>query len=124
MAAQTLGIIALYWGGQPIPIESGGKVTLGGVRNKPVVVGRQVRRAQEMLQSEVSVTSVVQAGQDVLGLLGTAEAEMQIECDTGQTFVWTTAFLEGAPGFSGGEGGKLEIKLVAGEPQQLQGTPS
>ncbi len=124
MAAQTLGIFELYWGGKAIPIESGGKVTVGGVRNKPVIVGRQVRRAQEMVQSEVSVTSVVQAGQDVLGLLGTAEAEMQVICDTGQTFVWTTAFLEGAPGFTGGEGGKLEIKLVAGEPQQLQGTPS
>ena len=124
MAAQTLGILELHWGGQPIPIESGGKVTLGGVRNKPVVVGRQVRRAQEMLQSEVSVTSVVQAGVSVLQLLGTAEAEMQVKCDTGQTFVWTTAFLEGAPGFSGGEGGKLELKLVAGEPQELMSAPS
>ena len=124
MAAQTLGILELYWGGQQIPIEAGGKVTLGGVRNKPVVVGRQVRRAQEMLQSEVSVTSVVQAGVSVLQLLGTAEAEMQVKCDTGQTFVWTTAFLEGAPGFSGGEGGKLELKLAAGEPQELLGTPS
>ena len=124
MAAQTLGILELYWGGQQIPIEAGGKVTLGGVRNKPVVVGRQVRRAQEMLQSEVSVTSVVQAGQDVLGLINTPEQELQVKCDTGQIFVWSTAFLEGAPGFSGGEGGKLELKFVAGEPDQLQGTPS
>ena len=124
MAAQTLGILELYWGGQPIPIEAGGKVTVGGVRNKPVVVGRQVRRAQEMLQSEVSVTSVVQAGQDVLGLINTPEQELQVKCDTGQIFVWSTAFLEGAPGFSGGEGGKLELKFVAGEPDQLQGTPS
>ena len=124
MAAQTLGILELYWGGQQIPIEAGGKVTLGGVRNKPVVVGRQIRRAQEMLQSEVSVTTVVQAGVSVLQLLGAAEAEMQVKCDTGQTFVWTTAFLEGAPGFSGGEGGKLELKLAGGEPQELLGTPS
>jgi len=119
MAAQTLGIIDLFWGGQKIPIETGGKVTLGGLRNKPVVVGRQVRRAQEMLQSEVSVTSIVEAGVSVLQLLGTAAAEMQVHCDTGQVFTWEEAFIEGAPGFTGGEGGKLEIKLVAGEPQEL-----
>lgn len=119
MAAQTLGIIDLYWGGNKIPIEPGGKVTLGGVRNVAVIVGRQVRRAQKMMQSEVSVTSVVQAGQDVLALLGTAEAEMQVHCDTEQVFIWQSAFIEEAPGFTGGEGGKLEIKLVAGEPQIL-----
>jgi len=34
-------------------------------------------------------------------------------------FTWEEAFIEGAPGFTGGEGGKLEIKLVAGEPQEL-----
>jgi hypothetical protein len=119
MAAQTLGIIDLYWGGNKIPIEKGGTVKLGGLRNKPVIVGRQVRRSQEMLQTEVDVTSVVEAGVSVLALLGSGEAEMQIHCDTGQTFTWASAFIEGAPEFSGDEGGKLKIKLVAGEPQEL-----
>lgn len=116
---QTLGIIDLYWGGQKIDIEKGGTVKLGGVRNKPVIVGRKVMRAQEMLESEVDVTSVVEAGVSVLGLLGTSEAEMQVKCDTGQTFVWDSAFIEGAPEFSGDEGGKLKIKLVGGEAQEL-----
>ncbi len=119
MSEQTLGIIDLYWGGQKIDVEPGGEVTLGGLRNKPVVVGRKIRRAQEMLQSEVSVTSVVEAGVSVLQLLGTSEAEMQVHCDTGQVFTWESAFIEGAPNFSGQDGGKLKIKLVAGEPQEL-----
>lgn len=119
MAAQTLGIIDFYWGGIKLDAEPGGEVTLGGVRNKPVIYGRRVAYASEMTQSEVSVTVPVEQGKSVLALIGTGPAEMQAHCDTGQVFTWNDAFLEGAPSFSGHEGGKLKLKLVAGEPQEL-----
>lgn len=116
---QTLGLIDLYWQGNKIDVEEGGTVTLGGVRNKPIVVGRQVMRAQQMMQSEIEVRTVVKAGQSITDLLGTTEGELQVKCDTGQTLVWDVAFLTETPKMTAGEGGKVELKFVAGTPQEL-----
>ncbi|MCD2176442.1 phage tail tube protein [Rhizobium sp. C1] len=119
---QVLGIIDIYWRGRNIPVEKGAKLRLGGIKNNAVTYGRTVARAQEYQGSEVTATTHVERGQSLLGLLDAGEGELQVVCDTGQTYVWPDAFLEGdRPDATGGEGGKVELKWAAGEPEEIIG---
>lgn len=120
--AQVLGIIDLVWRGTRIAVEKGAKLKIGGIQNNSVVVGRQVHNAQEFIASEISGTTVLRRGQRFTDLYSTAAGELQVVCDTGQTYVFTDAFLTERPEMSGGEGGKIEMKWSAGVPEeQLNG---
>jgi hypothetical protein len=122
-SGQVLGIIECFWNGTSVPIEPGGSFSLGGIRNKSVVAGAQVFNANMMMVSEINVTSVVQAGQNVSDLYGIGQGELQIQCDTGQMFIWPNAFIVDAPDITAGEGGKIKIKWHAGTPQESVGNP-
>lgn len=116
---QTLGIIDLVWKGQKLAVEKGAKVRLGGIKNNPVPYGRQVGRAQEFEQSEITATIPLKKGQRIGDIFSTDEGELQVLCDTGQTFVWPDAFIMNRPEMTGGEGGKIEAKWAAGEPEEI-----
>jgi len=119
---QVLGIIDIYWRGRNIPVEKGAKLRLGGIKNNAVTYGRGVGRAQEYQGSEITATTHAERGQSILDLLDPGEGELQAVCDTGQTYVWDDAFLEGdRPEATGGEGGKIDLKWAAGEPQEIIG---
>jgi hypothetical protein len=47
------------------------------------------------------------------------EGELQVICDTGQTYVFADAFLTDRPEMTSGEGGKIELKWAAGAPEEL-----
>jgi hypothetical protein len=115
---QVLGIAEVFWNGTLVPAEPGQSFKLGGLRNKSVIAGAQVFRAQQMMVSEINVTSVVQAGQNVSDLYSIGEGELQIQCDTGQIFVWPNAFLVDTPDITAGEGGKIKLQWHAGTPQE------
>ncbi len=117
--AQTLGIIDLVWNGTKIPIEKNGKVKLGGMQQNAVITGRQVDYSNEFMASEITATTVIKRGQSVLSLYAVGAGELQVLCDTGQTFVWPDAFLSNRPEFEGGAGGKMQMKWDAGEPTEL-----
>lgn len=114
--AQTLGIIDAVFGGQKIPLEKGAKFNPGGVKQNPVVVGRQVHYCQEVVPSQLTGTTVLQNGQRLADLIPSGAQELQVICDTGQTFIVPDAFRTEVPDITGGEGGKIELKL--------QGSPS
>lgn len=117
---QAVGIIDIVWRGTKIPVEKGAKLRPGGTKNNVVVAGRRVFRAEEFQQSEITGTTVLQRGQRFSDLYGTGEGELQCLLDTGQTFVWTDAFLSGdRPEITGGEGGKVQMVWSAGEPEEL-----
>jgi Phage tail tube protein len=117
--AQVLGIVDVVWNGRNIPVEKGAKLKLGGIRNKAVVYGRKVGRAQEFMQSEVSATTVLERGQNFTRLYGIGEAELQVLCDTGQTFVFKDAFLTGDRELTGDEGGKVTLTWAAGAYKEI-----
>ena len=117
--AQFVGIIDIVWKGRNIPVEKGAKLKLGGLKNNPVVVGRKVGRAQEFVASEVEATTVLERGQKFKELYGVGEGELQVQCDTGQTFVWDDAFLTEQREMTGGEGGKVPLKWSGGEPEEI-----
>lgn len=119
--AQVLGIVDIVWKGVNIPVEKGAKVKLGGLRNNPVIYGRRVDRAQEFVASEISATTALRRDQRYTDLFTVEEGELQVHCDTGQTFVFADAFMTDPPELTGGEGGKAELKWQAGNYQEILG---
>lgn len=117
--AQTLGLISVIWRGANVPVEKGGKVTLGGLQQKEVIVGQQVDYANEMVASQVQATSRLKRGDSLLSLYAPGTGELQVQCDTGQTYLWPAAFLSTMPTFTGSDGGKLNLEWRAGAPEEL-----
>lgn len=118
--AQTLGIIDIYWREEKLAVEKGAKVKLGGLKNNAVITGRQVHRAQEMEASEITAVIALRRGQSLVAIYGDgSEGQLQVLCDTGQTFVFSDAFLSNRPEATGGEGGKVELVWMAGEGEEV-----
>ncbi len=116
---QYLGIVDIAWRGQRIPVEKGAKLKMGGAQNNAVIFGRQVGRAQEWVASDVTASTHLARGQRFKGLDAGGEGELQVICDTGQTYVIADAFLTERPEMTSGEGGKIEMKWMGGEPEEL-----
>lgn len=117
--AQVLGIVDIVWRGRNIPVEKGAKIKVGGIKNNAVSYGRKAGRAQEFEVSEVMATTNLEAGQRWGNLWDPSEGELQVVCDTGQTFVFGDAFLTDIPEITGGEGGKIELKWSGSAPEEI-----
>jgi hypothetical protein len=118
--AQFLGIVEIVWKGRKIPVEKGATIMVGGLQANAVTHGKQVGYAHEYVPSEVKVTTHLARGQRFSDLYSAGEGELQVLCDTGQTFVFADAFLSGErPTITSGEGGKIELTWAAGEPEEL-----
>lgn len=118
--AQTLGLVSIIWRGAKIKIEQNdAQVTLGGLTQKPVITGQQVDYANEMELSEVTATTVVERGGSILTLYAPGQGELQVQCDTGQTYAWPDAFLSNPAKFAAGKGGKLKLHWSAGTPTEV-----
>ena len=114
--AQAVGIIDLVWKGVKVPLEKGATFNKGGMKNNPVVVGRQVHRSQEFMQSTIKGTTVLLRGQKLSDVIGDGtEGEAQVKCDTGQSFLVPDAFLTAIPDVTGGEGGKIALEFAGSE---------
>ncbi len=117
--AQTLGIIDIVWKGRNIPVEKGAKLKLGGIKNNVVTYGRKVGRAGEYEGSTVEATTAVERGQRVSDLYTSEEGELQVVCDTGQSYTFPDAFLTDLRELTGGEGGKVPLKWAAGDYEEI-----
>jgi len=119
--AQTLGIIDITWKGLNMQVVSkGAKLKLGGIRNNTVNFGRTTARAQEYANSEVTATVHLRKGQSYGSIFNVEEGELQVICDTGQTFVFPEAFLtDEHPDITSGEGGEISLKWAAGLWQEI-----
>ena len=120
MAAQILGIIDVYWQGQHLDVKPGGSLTLGGVVSQPIVYGRSVGRGEHMMASEVSVEVMIKAGMRVGDVIKkNTEGELQVKCDTGQTFAWSDGFVKDAITISSGDNSSAKVMFSAGEPMEV-----
>ncbi len=117
--AQTLGIIDIVWKGRNISVEKGAKLKLGGIKNNPVVYGRKVGRAGEYEASEVEAVTALERGQRMTELYTSEEGELQVQCDTGQTYTFPDAFLTENREMTGGEGGKISLKWAGGDYEEI-----
>lgn len=119
---QVLGIVDIVWRGRNLPVEKGAKLRKGGMKNNAVTYGRKVGRAQEFQGSQVTATTNLERRQRLGTLLAPGEGELQVLCDTGQTFVIPDAFLsDDMAEVTGGEGGKIELKWEGSAAEEIVG---
>ena len=118
--AQVLGLIKLFWGGQQLPIKPGGSVKIGGLVNKEVIFGQEVGRSQSFQASEVDAKMVVKRGMVLMDMLGSSlEQELQVECDTGQIFVWDSAFRKDVMTVTSGDNSEVGLMFACGEATEI-----
>jgi hypothetical protein len=118
--AQTLGLISVIWRGSKIKIDrENSSVSLGGLVQEEIITGQQVDYANVFKTSVIQATTVVERGQSILSLYAPGQGELQVQCDTGQTYTWPDAFLTGEPKFQGGKGGRLKLEWKAGTPTEV-----
>ena len=118
--AQSLGIVDIIWKGKQLPVEAKtGKFKLGGLMNTPVVLNRRVDRSQHFEHSEVTATIPLERGVSLVDLFNPDPGELQVKCDTGQTYILPDAVIGNRPGATAGEGGKVEIMWFGDEAEEL-----
>lgn len=116
---QVLGIVDIVWKGRNVKVEKGAKFKLGGIMNNEVVYGRSVGRAGEFAASAIEAVTALERGQKMRELYTNEEGELQVQCDTGQTYVFPDAFLLDLREITGGEGGKVGLKWSAGDYEEI-----
>lgn len=120
--AQVLGIVDIIWRGTRVDVEKGATLMLGGLQQKEVVTNTRVDYAREFMPSKITATAIVLRGMSVLDLFAPGQAELQVQADSGQTWVFPDAFISNRPDITSGEGGKLKIEWAAGAAlEQLNG---
>lgn len=118
--AQSLGIIRVFFGGNELTIKPGGTVRLGGVVSRPQVAGTEVFRSQAMMESEITVQVMLERGQRLTDLIpANLEQELQVHCDTGQTFVFPSAFRKETLTITAGDTSQVEVIFAAGTPVEI-----
>ncbi len=116
--AQFLGIIDIVWRGVNIPVDKGAKYRPGGIQNNVVTTGRKVGRSQEFIGAEITATSHFEKGQRWGNTWDPGEGELQLLCDSGQTFVHNDAFLTEIPEIDEAEG-SFDLKWAASPGEEI-----
>jgi hypothetical protein len=113
--SQVAGIADVYWLGQQIDVKPVVTLQLGGVVNKPVVVGRKIKRAQVMVEAVISAKFSLDKGLRITDLINAdQEGELQVHFDSGQKFIWADAFVSDATTLTTGDGSEGDVKFGAG----------
>jgi len=108
--AQALGLVSAVWNGTKLTIEKGGTFQNGGLVQKPVIDGQQVDYANAMEAGKASVTMRLLRGQALASVFVGAQAELQLQCDTGQTYIAPDAFITNTMNWTAGDGGKVKVE--------------
>jgi hypothetical protein len=117
--AQALGIVNIVWNGQKMAVEKGSTFQNGGLQQKAVVNGKQIDYADEMVAGKAMCTKRLLRGDSLFGIWTTGTGELQMQCDTGQTYVIPDAFLTNTVNWTGGEGGKVKMEWAFGIATEL-----
>jgi len=113
--AQGLGLISVIWNGVKIAVEKGGNFENGGLVKKATINGQQVDYANEMKAGKATVTKRLLRGEQLAGIFQGAQGELQLLCDTGQTYVAPDAFITNTMNWTAGDGGKVKVEWNFGE---------
>ncbi len=118
--AQLLGIIDIIYKGQNIPVEKGAEIRPGGYKATSVAAGRKNGYSEEYQGSLVTCTTTLSKGQRWSNTYTRGEGELQVRCDTGQTFViGDAAFTGDIPNITGGEGGKIKLQWEGSAAEEI-----
>ena len=115
-----LGIVEASWGGTDIPLKVGNTFELGGVVSNPQVVGKTVDFSNSMKPSMISLKVAFRQGMRLTDMFPSGIGqELQVRCDTGQTFVFDNAFRQGTIKVSDGDSSEATVEFGAGAPLEI-----
>ncbi len=116
--SQSLGVIYLVWGGTRIDVdEKSSSFNRGGRVAKAVQAGSKTSQSYSYVPSEVTAKFPLLAGMSLDALIALNGDELQVHCDTGQTYTIPSAVIQGDPKIAGGSGSNISMKW-GGEPAQ------
>jgi len=116
--SQGVGIVRLWWNGTQYDVLKGASLRLPALRNVAVPAGYKLNRSQEFQGGEIRATVMVLAGMSLATFSPGAEGELQIQSDTGQTWVFPDAFILDAPTLTD-DGGKAPVTWNASSYSEL-----
>jgi hypothetical protein len=92
--AQSLGIISLVWGGTKLNVDTkSSSFSRGGLISTPVIAGQQVSMSQAYVPPNVKASLPLTKGMSLDALVALNGQELQVQCDSGQTYTINGATL-------------------------------
>lgn len=112
MSGQVTGIATIRVDGQEIPAEKDATLNPGGVNRTPRMAGHRVYFNEEPVAPTVQVTVLHTPEIDLIDLNTIKDATVLFECDNGQDYLLTGAFVTETAELNAGEG-KVRLNLAA-----------
>jgi hypothetical protein len=116
---QALGRVIIRVDGQIIDSMPGAKLTIGGVKRKPVLTGYNVHYAEEMEAATIECEVPLTSGMTLDVFRDMTSSVVIFEADTGQTWVIPDAFNEDNPQMTAKDGGNIKLKMTGSPSQQV-----
>jgi hypothetical protein len=90
----SFGIMDLLWGGTKLAVDTkGSSFSPGGLVSTAVVTGRTITSAQQVMAPSIKASFALTKGMSLNAIRALNNSEMQVICDSGQTFIVQGAFL-------------------------------
>jgi hypothetical protein len=114
--AQALGILSLIWGGTKLNVESkSSSFSPGGLINATQVAGKEITFSQSFVASSVKASFPLKAGMSLATLKSYNNSELQVQCDSGQTYTISGAVIIKDTMVKGGAGNNVSLEW-SGQP--------
>lgn len=114
-----LGRATLRMNGQVIETAKGAKLDPGGTKRNPIVSGRLVGYAEETVPAMIEAETSLAEDMSIEWIRNFKDGTVIFECDTGQRYIISDAFVTDPPSMEDGEGGKIPIKISGPPAEEL-----
>lgn len=104
MSGQVTGIATIRVDGREIPTEKGATLNPGGVNRTPRMAGKRVFFNEEPVAPTLQCTVLHTKDVDLIELGAIWDATILVECDNGQDYLLTGAFVTETTELNTGEG--------------------
>lgn len=112
MAGQVTGIATIRIDGGEIPSERGATLNPGGVNRTTRMSGRRVYFSEEPVAPTLQCTVLHTQEIDIIALGAIRDATVLVECDNGQDYMMTGAFVTETTELNTGEG-QVRLNMAA-----------
>lgn len=103
--SKVTGIAIIRVDGQEYPTQRGATLNPGGVNRNPMMAGKRNYHNEEPQPIAVSATLMHTADIDIIAVGQITNATVMFECDNGQTYLISGAYVTETPELDSGSGG-------------------
>ena len=112
MSGRITGVATIRVDGQEFPTERGATLNPGGVNRETKMAGRRVYYNEEPVAPTLQATVLHTEDIDLVEVGNIRDATVLFECDNGQDYMLTGAFVTETAELSSGEGG-VRLRMAA-----------